>query len=72
MSLDTCLLDQPIIRYRRRSDRAVVRAALPALLAAQLQAGRWFLSLAAWMERPAMRPRRSASTQRACLLPRPE
>lgn len=34
MSLDTCLLDQPIIRYRRRSDRAVVRAALPALLAA--------------------------------------
>lgn len=34
MSLDTCLLDQPIIRYRRRSDRAEVRATLPALLAA--------------------------------------
>ena len=34
MSLDTCLLDQPLIRYRRRSDRAEVRATLPALLAA--------------------------------------
>lgn len=34
MSLDTCVLDQPLIRYRRRCDRAEAHASLPALLAA--------------------------------------